>query len=516
MAGKKLDQSTVDVTFNAFWDQTKRSPAGIDWALKKTIDQIQGGMPPSYVPPPRRKLAQLKTRMNSKGRVTVDDAKRAMPYRPIGLKRLEADLTKMVATMYPELPPSVGRQILMLGCPVDPKAYESRVHAIIKQNWSKIEAYNRKGPVASQGPKRDIDQEYAQRDAKRKAVAAMQKRSIMFSGPKGKQLAEQVLANKHAMMLLDQQYLSQNSLASGFYGMARAFGADHDSAMKIGQVSQNILEVTAGFGGMNPYGGYQAPINNRPNIHSPMGSGRPGQFKVGNYFRESGIPKPHFEVFRSAARTEKRVALVRPTKAASMQLIEKGAPAKGMDLSKAGIKCSPQTGVATTNGKGQAQAARKLGYFVVDADGVARDAAGNKLQFKGKPIWSPKPGQVVDGKSQKPVVGDYDLLDVIDPGAMGRRLVLASSNKKTLPDQTNPMVRAFRDAVNRKLDQPRTLHGAHADFSGLPNEGAVAFLPNGNVVFLPNQQSVKAFYQMIGRPTRVGKHGPKGVTVGVE
>lgn len=516
MAGKYLDQSTVDVTFNAFWDQTKRSAAGIDWALQQTKEQIGGPMPPNYVPPPRRKLTKLKTRLQTGGQVTLEDAKRAMPYRSVGLKQLDADLSSMATSIYPNLPPDVGRQILLLGCPVDPKAYESRVHAIVKANWGKIEAYNQKSPVVSQGPKRDIDKEYEQREAQRRAVDAMQKRSIVFSGPKGRQLAAQLLANKHAMMLLDQQYLSNNTFASGFYGLSRVFGADHDQAMKIGQAMQNSLEVAAALSGANPNSGYRAPINNRPNIHAPMGAKMPSGMKVGTYFRESGIPKPHFEVIRTAARTEKRVALVRPTKAASMQLIEKGAPAKGMDLSKVGIKCSPQTGIATAQGRGQSDAAQKLGYFVVDANGVPRDSSGNALKFNGKPIWSPKPGQVVDAKTQKPVVGDYDLLDVIDPAATGRRLVLASSNKKTLPDQTNPMVKAFRDAVNRKLDQPRTLHGAHADFSGLPNEGAFAFLPTGTVVYLPNQTAVKEFYQMIGRPTRVGQHTSAGVNVGVE
>ena len=78
------------------------------------------------------------------------------------------------------------------------------------------------------------------------------------------------------------------------------------------------------------------------------------------------------------------------------------------------------------------------------------------------------------------------------------------------------MVNSFRKAVNNKLDQPRTLHGAHADFSGLPNEGAIVFRPNGTSIYLPNQQAVKSFYEAIGRPTRIGKHSSTGTSVGVE
>lgn len=41
--------------------------------------------------------------------------------------------------------------------------------------------------------------------------------------------------------------------------------------------------------------------------------------------------------------------------------------------------------------------------------------------------------------------------------------------------------------INRHMDQPRVLHGAHADYSGLPNEGAVVFRADGSAMLLPNR-----------------------------
>ena len=416
MTKKYLDQSTVDVTFNAWWDEGQRSPSSIGWALQKTKEQIGGPMPPNYVPPPKRDRSKIKAKVASKASQTDADGHQVRAYKQIGAEKLRLDFKQMAAARYPNLPPEVAREIMFLGCSVDPKVHEARLYEIVKRNWSKIEAHN-KHPVASQGPRRDIDKEYEQREKQRQAVRAIQRTSIVFSGPKGKQLAEQVLANKHAMMLLDQQYLANSTFAGGFYGVARAMGADHDYAMDIGRLAQNSFDLAGSFAA--PKSTPSASTRRPTTTHRPMASHRSGKAPATSYVRQSGMPKKHFEAFRKTAKSEKKIVLVRPTKLASIKLIEQGAPSKGIDLSKAGIKCSTTTGVATANGQAQAKSARKLGYYVVDADGKARDASGNVLNFKSKPAWTLKPGQVIDKKSQMPVVGDYDLLDVIDPKAMG-------------------------------------------------------------------------------------------------
>ena len=105
----------------------------------------------------------------------------------------------------------------------------------------------RRSPVVSQGPPRDLDREYARRAAERDAIASLRRQSSLFNGPDGLARAQALLANKHALMLMDLNYLTGNTVAAGFYGIARQAGADHDSAMEIGKNSQNILEVTGAF-----------------------------------------------------------------------------------------------------------------------------------------------------------------------------------------------------------------------------------------------------------------------------
>jgi len=515
MARKYLDTAVVDVTFSAWWTEYGRRPGTVGRALKRTKDLIQGPMPPNYVPPPWRKNSRASGQSMPRNGPSSREIERARQMAGSGRRMLEKDIKTMVAEQFPGLPYDVARQIQVLPCYVNPRTREAKVRAILQSNRDKIEDHNlnsnpSRKPKYANGRPRNMEREYEQRAAERDAIASLQRHSSIFNGADGLVRARALLANRQALMLLDLNYLTKNTFAAGFYGIARQAGADHDSAMEIGRRTQNILEVAGGFTiaakgyAVRGGGGYVPP---------PSWTNR---VRTGNYFSESGMSKSHFAAFRKTAKATGKIAVVRFSKTAAIKLIEQGYPAKGMDLSKVGIKCAESTGIATARGPTQTKAARQLGYFVVDTDGVARNQAGQPLKFDGKPSWKLQRGQVIHPKQKKPLVSDYDLLDVIDAKALGRRLVLATSGGKTLPDQTNPMVKAFASAVNRNMDQPRVLHGAHADFSGLPNEGAIVFRPDGSAMLLPNRAAVHGFYSSMGRPTRNGSHSPSGVKVGVE
>ena len=129
------------------------------------------------------------------------------------------------------------------------------------------------------------------------------------------------------------------------------------------------------------------------------------------------MPRNHFKAFQKVATDANKIIVVRLTKPASINLINRGAPAKGLDLSKAKIECSARTGVATASGQSQIDEARNLGYYVVDVDGVARNKRGQSIPFKAGVKWDVQPGQVIDPKLNKPITADYDISDVVDSKA---------------------------------------------------------------------------------------------------
>lgn len=233
MANKYLDTAAVDVTFNAWWVVYGRRPSSVHLALQETKDQIQGPMPPNYVPPPWRKNARASV-LSSKNGPTPREIERARQMAGAGRRMLENDLKLMAAQQFPGLPADVALQIKLVPCTVNPKIQEAKVQAILNANRTKIANHNanNRPPQVSNGPPRDIDREYEQRAAQRAAVASLRRQSNMFNGPEGRARAEALLANKHALMLLDGNYLAQNPLAAGFYGIARQKGFNHDAAME--------------------------------------------------------------------------------------------------------------------------------------------------------------------------------------------------------------------------------------------------------------------------------------------
>jgi hypothetical protein len=238
----------------------------------------------------------------------------------------------------------------------------------------------------------------------------------------------------------------------------------------------------------------------------------PAPVSLAELRRLSGMPADHIRIFQEVAQETNRIIAVRNTNPMSTKWIERGFPAKPMEIK---IKTSSKTGIVTAEtepGSGkidmdQVKTARAKGYYVVDGDGIARNAAGQELKLSGPAEWKPEAGQVVDFKTGKPLVGDYDLLGVIDPNSPGANLVLATSDGVEVPDQSNPQVRAIANRVNTRIGQQRVMHGAQDGFAGLPDKGgSTVFFPDGNTMPLKTPQDVSAFYEQIGRQTRVGKY----------
>lgn len=232
--------------------------------------------------------------------------------------------------------------------------------------------------------------------------------------------------------------------------------------------------------------------------------------------RRAGMALKHFEAFKAVAAAKgglNRIIAVRYTNPKSVKWIEMGFPGKPMKLK---ANTDDVTGIVTvkpneTNPEKTAEAVWKAGYYIIDELGIARNAAGKKLDLPA-PEWPVKPGQVIDPAMKKPVVGDYDLLAVIDPKATGRNIALAVDDGVAVANRSNPDIAKVQSALNGRMDQPRVMHGTHDSFGDLPSaiskpsDGAIIFHPNGKVQLLETLADVEAFYAMIGRQTIKGSY----------
>lgn len=212
--------------------------------------------------------------------------------------------------------------------------------------------------------------------------------------------------------------------------------------------------------------------------------------------RLAGMAPAHFQAVLRVAREQNMIIAFRNTNPLARKWIDLGFPGKPMSVK---IKSSRTTGIVTASGDEIAQA-HKAGYYVVDAAGVPRNAAGQALALDPIPGWKPAAGEVVDAARKKPLVGDYDLLGVIDPTAPGRHIVLAAENGVEVADRTNPIVKRVSAAINAQLDQPRVLHGAWDSFDDAGKAGgATVFFPDGTVLELNRSEFVAAWYKWMGR-----------------
>jgi hypothetical protein len=50
------------------------------------------------------------------------------------------------------------------------------------------------------------------------------------------------------------------------------------------------------------------------------------------------------------------------------------------------------------------------------------------------------------------------------------------------------------------------MHGAQDQFGDFPDDGAIAFLPNGMTWELKNGQSIQGLYELLGRETIQGSY----------
>ena len=125
------------------------------------------------------------------------------------------------------------------------------------------------------------------------------------------------------------------------------------------------------------------------------------------------------------------------------------------------------------------------------------------------PYWTVEKGQVIH-PSGHPVVGDYDLLGVVPLEAPGRNLVPVPKDAAK-GDWMGPDVARYQEAVNKRLDQPRVLHGSQDQFhnpqwGGLTDDVAYAIFPDGNTFVMAGKAEQEAFYKAFGRETAVGSY----------
>jgi hypothetical protein len=226
------------------------------------------------------------------------------------------------------------------------------------------------------------------------------------------------------------------------------------------------------------------------------------------YDKRMGIPEEHLTKMSEAAKETKSIAVFRANKSAAIPLIRKGAVPKGKYFT---FKSSPRTGVLMATEPEHVATAYRNGYFVVDADGVARNTAGGvtkELQLKN-PFWTVEKGQVIAANG-KPVVGDYDLLGVMPLESPGSNVVGVPEDPMK-GDWMGPYVEKYAKAVNGKFDQPRVLHGAqdqfsHAKYGGLTNDTAYAVLPDGSTYVMEGRAAQAEFYKAYKRQTIMGQY----------
>ena len=223
------------------------------------------------------------------------------------------------------------------------------------------------------------------------------------------------------------------------------------------------------------------------------------------YSLSSGMPRSHFDRFQHAAQELELCIIVRNTNPRSATWIERGYPPKPIS-----VKChtSKKTGKVTAATAEEIRQCRGLPFLVIDPDGVARRGPNDALPTKF-PFGTPEQnetGQVIHPIQRKALVGDYDLMGVIDPKAKGRNLTLIWSAGAKVYDCTSPDVERVRSFVNSRLDQPRIMHGAQDQFGDFPDDGAIAFLPNGMTWELKNGQSIQGLYELLGRETIQGSY----------
>lgn len=232
----------------------------------------------------------------------------------------------------------------------------------------------------------------------------------------------------------------------------------------------------------------------------------------------SGLPETHMKLAIELARKQNVMVIFRTTNPRGVQHIMNGHPPKPKEL--IALNTDKITGKVTVRTSKQWRIATKKGYYILQKDGFAYNRGGQRLAgADGKPVkydmsvkdnfgeLTNRPGQVIDPKARKAVVGDYDLQDVIQPDSPGRNL--APVPDKVSGDVRNPIINKFANAFNARLqaqgDVSRIVHGADAQFMQYRHfrknafkGDAIGILPDGRVVYF-SEAGLGNFYKAIGR-----------------
>jgi len=232
----------------------------------------------------------------------------------------------------------------------------------------------------------------------------------------------------------------------------------------------------------------------------------------------AGLPEGHLKIAIELAGKQNVMVIFRTTNPRGVQHIMNGHPPKGKDL--IALNTDKITGKVTARTSKQWRIAAKKGYYILHKDGFAYNRGGKRLTgADGRPKkfdmrekgnfneMTNRSGQVIDPKTRKSVVGDYDLQDVIQPHSQGRNLALVPESVGQ--NVSNPIVNRFGNAFNQRLraqgDVNRIVHGADAQFmqyrhfrNGAFKGDAIGVMPDGRVVYL-SQSGLAKFYKSIGR-----------------
>ena len=149
--------------------------------------------------------------------------------------------------------------------------------------------------------------------------------------------------------------------------------------------------------------------------------------------------------------------------------------------------------------------------FRSEKDLVPRRTFGGATKELGlkNPYWKVEEGQVI-APGGHPVVGDYDLLGVLPEESPGRNIV-AVPDHHLKGDWTGPDVQKYANAVNRKFDQPRVLHGGQDGFhnqqyGGFTDGAAYAVWGDGSIYVMEGKAEQAAFFDFFKRQTAIGKY----------
>ena len=223
-----------------------------------------------------------------------------------------------------------------------------------------------------------------------------------------------------------------------------------------------------------------------------------------------GIPPGHFDAIAAAAKETDCILIFRANKATALPLIERGAPGKPFFFK---FKSDPQTGVLTATTKEHFDLVYEHGYYTVVSSNMAQRVVkkGGREVTETIPLnntfWTVKPGQVIDPKLHKPVVGDYDMLGAVPMKSKGSNVSLVPKDPIN-GDWSGPVAERAAKAVNKRLDQPRVLHGAQDQHfrMGLSDDAAYAVFPDGSVHMMADKAAQEAFYKYLGRQTGAGRY----------